>query len=62
MESFNIEKILFLDIETVPQMYFYDDLSPEAQALFEGKNRMKMSEEKTAAQVYKDLGGIQSEF
>ena len=51
-----------MDIETVPQTYNYQDLDEAAQTLFEGKNRMKITEEKTAEMVYKDLGGIQSEF
>ncbi len=62
MDAIHIEKILFLDIETVPQSYNYQDLDKAAQTLFEGKNRMKITEEKTAEMVYKDLGGIQSEF
>jgi len=62
MDAIQIEKILFLDIETVPQTYNYQDLDEAAQTLFEGKNRMKITEEKTAEMVYKDLGGIQSEF
>jgi DNA polymerase elongation subunit (family B) len=56
------ENILFLDIETVPQTYFYDHLTPETRTLFEAKNRIKINEEKNGAQVYQDLGGIQSEF
>lgn len=62
MDAIHIEKILFLDIETVPQTYNYQDLDEAAQTLFEGKNRMKITEEKPAEMVFKDLGGIQSEF
>ena len=62
MSLSQLENILFLDIETVPQTYFFDDLTPETRTLFEAKNRMKITEEKTGAQVYQDLGGIQSEF
>jgi DNA polymerase elongation subunit (family B) len=62
MDAIQIEKILFLDIETVPQTYNYQDLDETARTLFEGKNRMKITEEKPAEMVYKDLGGIQSEF
>lgn len=62
MDAIHIEKILFLDIETVPQTYHYQDLDEAARTLFEGKNRMKITEEKPAEMVYKDLGGIQSEF
>lgn len=62
MSQNQLENMLFLDIETVPQTYFYDDLTPETRTLFEAKNRMKINEEKTGSQVYQDLGGIQSEF
>ncbi len=62
MDAIHIEKILFLDIETVPQTYNYQDLDEAARTLFEGKNRMKITEEKPAEMVFKDLGGIQSEF
>lgn len=62
MSQSQLENMLFLDIETVPQTYFYDDLTPETRTLFEAKNRMKINEEKTGSQVYQDLGGIQSEF
>ena len=62
MSHNHLENMLFLDIETVPQTYFYNDLTPDTRTLFEAKNRMKINEEKTGAQVYQDLGGIQSEF
>ncbi|MFM2038140.1 MAG: hypothetical protein RL432_1079 [Bacteroidota bacterium] len=62
MSQNQLENMLFLDIETVPQTFFYDELTPETRTLFEAKNRMKITEEKTGAQVYQDLGGIQSEF
>ncbi|MBM3165139.1 MAG: 3'-5' exonuclease [Bacteroidetes bacterium] len=62
MSLSNLENILFLDIETVPQTYYFEDLSPKVKTLFETKNRLKINEEKTAGHVYQDLGGIQSEF
>ena len=58
----NLENILFLDIETVPQTYDFEALHAETRSLFESKNRMKISEEKPSSEVYRDLGGIQSEF
>ena len=62
MERLALDQILFLDIETVPQTYFYDDLDSETKTLFEGKNRSKINEEKNGAMVYKELGGIEAEF
>lgn len=62
MSKLQFDNLLFLDIETVPQVYFFDDLSPESRDLFSSKNRSRINEDKTAAEVYKELGGIQSEF
>ena len=60
MSKLQFDNLLFLDIETVPQVYFFDDLSPESRDLFSSKNRSRINEDKTAAEVYKELGGIQS--
>ena len=62
MESINLENILFLDIETVPQTYDYKALDEETKHLFELKNRSYINEDKSGELVYKDRGGIQSEF
>ena len=39
LEKVQLEKVLFLDIETVPQVYRYSDVDQYAQELFEGKTR-----------------------
>ena len=39
IEKAPIEKILFLDIETVPQIYKYEDLDDETKKQFQLKNR-----------------------
>lgn len=61
-EKIALDKILFLDIETVPQTYEYIDLDEKTRALFSAKNRFKITEEKGAPEVYKELGSIQAEF
>lgn len=61
-EKIQLEKILFLDIETVPQHYKYHELSDEAKKLFESKSRSKIKEEKTVEDVYNDSAGILAEF
>jgi DNA polymerase elongation subunit (family B) len=58
----SLEKILFLDIETVPQQYYFDELPEEARYLFEAKSRSKIKEDKTVAEVYTETAGILSEF
>ncbi|MEY4604670.1 MAG: hypothetical protein RIT43_1962 [Bacteroidota bacterium] len=58
----SLEKILFLDIETVPQQYYFDELPEEARYLFEAKSRSKIKEDKPVAEVYTETAGILSEF
>jgi DNA polymerase elongation subunit (family B) len=61
-EKIHLEKILFLDIETVPQHYHYNELSDEAKKLFEAKSRSKIKEDKTVMDVYNESAGILAEF
>lgn len=61
-QQLQLEKILFLDIETVPQAYAFAQLDQKARALFEAKNRFQLSAEKTIEQIFEERGGILSEF
>jgi 3'-5' exonuclease len=56
------EKILFLDIETVPQAYRFDQLDEKSKILFEAKNRFQISPDKSIEQIFEDRGGILAEF
>ena len=56
------EKILFLDIETVPQAYQFEQLDEKSKALFETKNRFQISPEKSIEQIFEERGGILAEF
>jgi uncharacterized protein YprB with RNaseH-like and TPR domain len=58
----NFEKILFLDIETVPQAYTFDQLDEKSQALFEAKNRFQIGPDKSIEQIFNERGGILAEF
>ena len=58
LERIPLEKILFLDIETVPQVYQFQDLDEKGQSLFEQKNRFQVGPEKGIDQVYNERGGI----
>lgn len=61
LEQLNLTKVLFLDIETVPEVYNYNDLSEDAQYLWEKKNAYFLKEGKTPEEVY-DRAGILAEF
>lgn len=57
----NIENILFLDIETVPENATFKELSEEKQLLWEQKSKYQRKEEFTAEEFY-DRAGIWAEF
>lgn len=62
LEKVPLEKILFLDIETVPQTYQFPDLEEETKKLFESKTRFMQNEEKSYEQLYNERAGIYAEF
>jgi predicted PolB exonuclease-like 3'-5' exonuclease len=56
-------RILFLDIETVPQHYHWQDLDPRSAALFAEKTRYEQERSgKDAEAIYAERGGILAEF
>lgn len=57
-----LDKILFLDIETVPQTYQYEQLDEKTKELFNAKNRFLQTEVKSFEMLYNEKGGILSEF
>lgn len=56
------EKILFLDIETVPQAGNWEELNETDQYLWDKKTRMQRKEDFTAQEFYNERGGIMAEF
>lgn len=62
LSKVQLEKILFLDIETVPQTYSYQDLDEKTRDLFNAKTRFSQSEEKSFESLYNERGGILAEF
>ncbi len=59
----DIGKILFLDIETVPQHWKWDDLDPVTARLFNDKTRWEQERtERSVQQIYADRAGILAEF
>ena len=61
LKKLNLENILFLDIETVPEFSSYDELSEEKKTLWELKSQYQRKDEFTAKEFY-DRAGIWAEF
>jgi len=61
LQKLNLEHILFLDIETVPQKASFDELDDEFKNLWEQKSKYQRKEEFTAEEFY-DRAGIWAEF
>jgi 3'-5' exonuclease len=61
LDSINIEDVMFLDIETVPQQPSFEGLNPVMQNLWEKKSRQFRTAEQAAGDVY-ERAGIYSEF
>jgi len=57
-----LNKILFLDIETVPEYENFDELSEVMQELFEKKTRFQRNDEIDVAEFYSERAGVLSEF
>ena len=57
----NLESVLFLDIETVPQKENWSEVSETTQKLFEQKTAYQRKEETTVEEFY-DRAGIWAEF
>ncbi len=61
LSQVNVEDILFIDIETVPQHPNFDELDEVFQGLWEKKSTFFRNEEQTPADVY-ERAGIYAEF
>ncbi len=57
----DLKNFLFLDIETVPVVYRYEDLEENWKKLFEKKVRYRINEENPPEQIY-EKAGIWAEF
>ena len=58
LSRIQFDKVLFLDIETVPQIYQYQDLDEKGQELFYAKNRFQVNPEKNIETIYNEKGGF----
>lgn len=61
LDTINIEDVMFLDIETVPQQPSFEGLNPPIQNLWEKKSRQFRTPDQNAGDVY-ERAGIYSEF
>jgi len=61
LSNARLSQFLFLDIETIPQVYKFADLSPEKKKLFEKKVRYRLNDENTVEDLYQQAG-IWAEF
>ncbi|WP_428743519.1 3'-5' exonuclease [Tenacibaculum sp.] len=61
LNKLNLQNILFLDIETVPEVEFFADLSPEIQELYALKTQYQRKDEFTPEEFY-HRAGIWAEF
>ncbi|CAM1343277.1 3'-5' exonuclease [Tenacibaculum aestuarii] len=61
LNKLNLQNILFLDIETVPEVELFTDLSPEMQELYALKTQYQRKDEFTPEEFY-HRAGIWAEF
>jgi len=61
LKLIDTQKILFLDIETVPQKENFDQLSEVEKELFAAKTSYQLTEDQTPASIY-ERAGIWAEF
>ena len=61
LDALNIEEVLFIDIETVPQTSSFSKLAENWQKLWEHKMKFQTNEGETAESLY-DRAGIYAEF
>ncbi len=61
LQKINLEKVLFLDIETVPEVYHFNDLDEKTAVLYTQKTKFFQKDGLTAEDVY-DRAGVYAEF
>jgi len=61
LHKINLENILFLDIETVPEKEYFEELDDEKKSLWDQKSKYQRKDEFTPEAFY-DRAGIWAEF
>ena len=62
IQNIPLEKVLFLDIETVPQTGDWNSLTETEQNLWNKKTKIQRKDDFTAEEFYSERGGIMAEF
>ncbi len=62
IQNILIDKVLFLDIETVPQFGNWENLEETEQKLWDKKTKTQRSQEISAEEFYGERAGIMAEF
>lgn len=62
IQNIPLEKILFLDIETVPSQPNWENVSESEQKLWDKKTKNQRKDDFSAAEYYSERGGIMAEF
>lgn len=62
LQNIPLEKVLFLDIETVPQYGNWDEMDESLQKLWDKKTLHQRKDDFKAEEFYKERGGIMAEF
>lgn len=61
LQKINLEKVLFLDIETVPEVYKFNELDEKTADLYASKTKFFQKDGLTPEDVY-DRAGVYAEF
>ena len=61
LNNARLSQFLFLDVETVPEIYNYEKLPPVKQKLFEKKVQYRLKDDQTVEDLY-EQAGIWAEF
>ena len=62
IKNIPIERVLFLDIETVPAFGNWEEVSPEEQKLWDKKTKGQRGDEDFVGEFYEERAGVMAEF
>lgn len=62
LKNIPIERVMFLDIETVPQFGNWNEISEEGQKLWDKKTQKQRNEDISAGEFYEERAGVMAEF
>lgn len=62
LDRIQLDKVLFLDIETVPQTYRLEEANDRTKELFDAKTKFLQKDDKSLDEVYNERAGIYAEF